>query len=78
MMEAIRQIVNVKNKALKINLPDDFEAEKVEVIILTVEDEKLQKKSISKLRGKLNLTNEQYIDFQTDVEKSREEWGKNI
>ncbi|HDR51687.1 MAG TPA: hypothetical protein ENN90_08735 [Mariniphaga anaerophila] len=78
MMEAIRQIVNVKNKALKINLPDDFEAKKVEVIILTVEDEKLQKKSISKLRGKLNLTDEQYIDFQKDVEKSREEWGKNI
>jgi hypothetical protein len=55
-MQALRQIVHVKNKALKIKLPEDFEAEKVEVIILTVDDEKLQKKSISKLRGKLNLT----------------------
>jgi hypothetical protein len=77
-MQALRQIVHVKNKALKIMLPEDFEAEKVEVIILTVEDEKLQKKSISKLRGKLNLTDEQYIDFQKDVEKSRNEWEKNI
>ena len=77
-MQALRQIVNVKNRALKIKLPEDFEAEKVEVIILTVDDEKLQKKSISKLRGKLNLTDEQYIDFQKDVEKSRNEWEKNI
>jgi hypothetical protein len=77
-MQALRQIVHVKNKALKIMLPEDFEAEKVEVIILTVEDEKLQKKSISNLRGKLNLTDEQYIDFQKDVEKSRNEWEKNI
>jgi hypothetical protein len=77
-MQALRQIVHVKNKALKIKLPEDFEAEKVEVIILTVDDEKLQKKSISKLRGKLNLTDEQYIDFQKDVEKSRNEWEKNI
>lgn len=77
-MQALRQIVHVKNRALKIKLPEDFEAEKVEVIILTVEDEKLQKKSISNLRGKLNLTDEQYIDFQKDVEKSRNEWEKNI
>jgi hypothetical protein len=77
-MQALRQIVHVKNRALKIKLPEDFEAEKVEVIILTVEDEKLQKKSISNLRGKLNLTDEQYTDFQKDVEKSRNEWEKNI
>lgn len=77
-MQALRQIVHVKNRALKIKLPEDFEAEKVEVIILTVEDEKLQKKSISNLRGKLNLTDKQYIDFQKDVEKSRNEWEKNI
>lgn len=77
-MQALRQIVHVKNRALKIKLPEDFEAEKVEVIILTVEDEKFQKKSISNLRGKLNLTDDQYIDFQKDVEKSRNEWEKNI
>lgn len=77
-MQALRQIVHVKNKAFKVKLPDDFEAEKVEVIILTVEDEKLHKKNISSLRGELNLTDEQYTDFQKDVEKSRNEWEKNI
>jgi hypothetical protein len=33
-MEAIRQIVTVKNRKRSITLPDDFNADEVEVIIL--------------------------------------------
>ncbi len=33
-MEAIRQFVTVKNHQINITLPDDFDAEEVEVIIL--------------------------------------------
>ena len=33
-MEAIRQIVTVKNHKISITLPDDFMADEVEVIIL--------------------------------------------
>ena len=33
-MEAIRQIVKVKNHQINITLPDDFNADEVEVIIL--------------------------------------------
>ncbi|TDE42319.1 hypothetical protein E0I26_14310 [Flavobacterium rhamnosiphilum] len=33
-MEAIRQIVKVKNHKINITLPDDFNADEVEVIIL--------------------------------------------
>ena len=33
-MEAIRQIVKVKNHKISITLPDDFTADEVEVIIL--------------------------------------------
>ena len=33
-MEAIRQIVKVKNHKISITLPDNFNADKVEVIIL--------------------------------------------
>lgn len=36
-MEAIRQIVKVKNHTINIILPDDFNAEEVEVIILPTE-----------------------------------------
>jgi hypothetical protein len=73
-MQAIRQILDVKSQLLNIYLPDDFDAKKVEVIILPMEDQKAKKKSIMNLRGKINLTDAQYEDFQKDVNKSREEW----
>ncbi|PBJ14621.1 hypothetical protein [Flavobacterium sp. ACN6] len=41
-MEAIRQIISVKNHSVTILLPDDFTAEKVEVIILPVQNEGYQ------------------------------------
>jgi hypothetical protein len=36
-MEAIRQTVKVKNHSFKITLPDDFNAEEVDVIIIAKE-----------------------------------------
>jgi hypothetical protein len=38
-MEAIRQIVKVKNNKISITLPANFSAEEVEVIILSSQDE---------------------------------------
>ncbi|MFO7656093.1 MAG: hypothetical protein R6W78_03435 [Bacteroidales bacterium] len=76
-MQALRQIVNVKNNSLNIVLPSDFKADKVEVIILPLE-EKAEKKGVANLRGKLNLSDTQYKDFQEDVKNSREGWEKNI
>lgn len=38
-MQVIRQTVNVKNHKLIINLPDNFNSDKVEVIILPIDDE---------------------------------------
>ena len=58
----------------KIRLPNDFMAEKVEVIVLPIEDQSAKIKSISSLRGKLKLTNEQYKDFHQYVNDSRSEW----
>jgi len=72
-MQAVRQIVDVKDNILKILLPDDFKAEKVEVIILQLETQ-TSKKEVANLRGSLNLTDAQYADFQENVTKSREEW----
>lgn len=76
-MQALRQIVNVKDNSLNIILPNDFKADKVEVIILPLE-EKAKKKGVANLRGKLNLSDAQYSDFQKDVKNSREGWEKNI
>lgn len=76
-MEALRKIVLVRNKSIKINLPEDFKANKVEVIVLPIE-EKSKIKGIARLRGKLKLSQDQYQDFQEDVKNSRKGWEKNI
>ena len=76
-MQALRQILDVKSHSLNIHLPNDFNADKMEVIILPLE-EKAKKKGVANLRGKLNLSDAQYNDFQEDVKNSREGWEKNI
>lgn len=38
-MEAIRQFIKVKNHQINITLPEDFNAEEVEVIILPKQDD---------------------------------------
>ena len=77
-MQALRQIVDVKNHSLNILLPNDFKAEKVEVIVLPVEKQSINRDSVSKLRGKLNLSDDQYDDFQKSIIDSRNEWDRNI
>jgi hypothetical protein len=77
-MHALRQIVDVKNHSLNIVLPNDFAADKVEVIILSVEEQPLKNNNIASLRGKLKLTEEQYNNFQQNVKDSRGEWDRTI
>ncbi len=77
-MQALRQILDVKGHSLNIILPDDFNAEKVEVIILPIEVKSANGKRIGNLRGRLDLTTDQYKDFQRDVKDSREGWERNI
>jgi len=43
-MQALRQMVNVKDYALNIVLPTNFKADKVEVIVLPIEETKVQPK----------------------------------
>lgn len=38
-MNAIRQIIDVKNHSFNVSLPSDFEADKVEVIIFPAEND---------------------------------------
>lgn len=78
-MEAIRQIIKVKNHSVLVSLPTDFKADKVEVIVLPVdENQSLKNHPIANLRGKLNLSEEQYVNFQNYINNSREEWNRSI
>ena len=74
-MQAIRQIVEVHNHSLNMILPDDFEAAKVEVIILSM-DEKPQKKTMAKFRGIISKETAEALNKH--VEQSRNEWDKNF
>lgn len=77
-MQAIRQIVDVKNHSLSILLPKEFTGDRVEVIVLPLEEKNYKNNSVSNLRGKLKLTSDQYNDFQQTVKDSRSEWDRNI
>lgn len=47
-MIAIRQIIRPDNKRITIDLPADFSAEEVEIIIMPVEDKNLKLKAVRK------------------------------
>lgn len=78
-MQAIREIVEIRNQTLKIILPKRFDNSRVEVIVLPYE-QKVEKhnKKASSLRGKLCLTKQQYDDFHNEILKGREEWRESI
>lgn len=49
-MEAIREIVKVKNRQVIINLPDDFNADEVEVIVLKTTENEIPQWHINEVR----------------------------
>lgn len=51
------------------------EVKQMEVIILPVVRIESSGKEVPHLRGRLNLTVEQYNEFQANVNESREEWN---
>lgn len=63
-MKAIRKIVTVKNHQINIILPDDFNAEEVEVIILPRQDDfEVPKWQINEVRERT----ERYLKNPNDV-----------
>jgi hypothetical protein len=77
-MQAIRQIVEVTGQILEITLPDNFNEKLVEVIILPVVKIESSGGDASHLRGRLNLTEEQYNEFQANLNESREKLESRI
>ena len=74
-MEAIREIVKVKNRQVIINLPDDFNADEVEVIVLkTIEDE-LSEEQKAILENRLNEPETEYITSQELLDLLKKKYG---
>lgn len=67
-MEAIREIVKVKNRQVIINLPDDFNADEVEVIILKTIENELSEEQKTILKNRLNEPETEYITSQESLD----------
>ena len=73
----IKTIIVPKSTDLHIQIPKEYVGKEVEVLLYKTEDSGLKEQvdaSISKLRGSLNLTEEQNNDFHQHAKNTRAEW----
>ena len=75
-MEAIRQYLKVNGRDLHIILPDNFDADEVEVIILPKnEDTYLTDEMKATLDSRVNEPSEDYISAKESIEKLKNKYG---
>jgi len=77
-MQVIRQIVEVKNNRLTIKLPDDFNAEKVEVIVLPIEEIKEKPKQKNSERFAGVISQKTAAKLHKHLIEMRNEWERDI
>lgn len=77
-MQALRQIVNVKNHSLNIVLPSDFTADKVEVIVLPVDETKVQVGLKNSERFSGAISKETVERLHKHLNEVRNEWVQDI
>ena len=77
-MQVLRQILKVNNNKIYIELPADFKANEVEVIVLPVVEriKKMKQKISEKFRGCLSKKTAE--EMQKQIKKMREEWERDI
>jgi len=77
-MQALRQILIVNNNRVNIELPSEFNADQVEVIILPF------KENVKKVKGKISdrfrgcISKETGEEMQRQLTQMREEWERDI
>lgn len=74
-MEAIRQFVKVKNHQVNITLPEDFNADEVEVIIFAKNETNFQlsEEQLQILNDRVNES--EYISSSESLKKIKEKYG---
>lgn len=74
----IRTIVTPSNTDLHVLIPKEYVRKQIEVLLYTtdeIQEEKINKKNSVNLRGKLNLSDEQYLGFQKHTKDLPNEWN---
>lgn len=75
-MEAIRQYIKVNGRTINITLPDNFDADEVEVIILPKNEEiYLTDEMKSILDSTLNEPTDNYISSEESIDKLKKKYG---
>jgi hypothetical protein len=78
----IRTKVTPENQDISIHIPKDYVGKQIEVLLYAVdelqEEKIIENKKPSDFRGKLNLSDEQYTDFQNHAKNIRDEWKTDI
>ena len=74
-MQALRQIVNVKDNLLHVVLPTDFKADRVEVIVLPIKE---QKKLNNSERFFGAISRETVEKLHKHLNEVRSEWERDI
>jgi hypothetical protein len=78
----IRTLITPENQDVSIHIPETYIGRPVEILLYAVDELKEQdsakKKKPSDFKGTLNLTEEQYEDFQSHLRSIRNEWDRDI
>ena len=74
-MQALRQIVDVKDNSLHILLPTDFKADKVEIIVFPIKEQSKIKNS-ERFSGA--ISKETAGKLHKHLNEVRNEWERNI
>jgi len=78
----IRTVITPEKQDISIHVPESYIGKQIEVLMYDIDELKQQdapdQKKPSEFRGKLNLTEEQYNDFQSHIKNIRNEWERDI
>ena len=77
-MQALRKIVSVKDNLLHIVLPVDFKADKVEVIVLPIEEQNKPGKLKNSERFSGAISKETAKKMHEHLNEVRSEWERDI
>ena len=77
-MQALRQIVKVEDNLLHVVLPADFKADKVEIIVLPIEEQKESRKMKNSERFFGSISIETAEKLHKHINETRNEWERDI
>ena len=77
-MQALRQIVNVKDNLIHVVLPTNFKADKVEVIVFPFEEQNKPSKSKNSEKFSGAISKETAEKLHKHLNEARSEWERDI